>query len=88
MVKAVRDELQANLSARDAGKMQRQLNIIAGKNVGDELLQHLQAAAAYLVTTRYNFSVSPELQRWGFEVVSPRNGAANGHTNGNGQPSA
>ncbi len=87
-VKAVRDELQANLNARDAGKMQRQLSVIAGKNVGDELLQHLQAAAVYLLSTRYNFSVSPELQRWGFEVVSLRNGAANGHTNGNGQSPA
>lgn len=77
---AVRDQLRANLTARNNGKARRETSVAASRAIAGELLQNLQAAAAYLISTRYNFTLTPELQQWGFTVVAARNG--NGHGNG------
>ena len=86
---AVRDQLRANLTARNNGKARREASVAASRAVAGELLQNLQAAAAYLISTRYNFTLTPELQQWGFTVVAARNGNGhgNGHPNGNGHGS-
>jgi hypothetical protein len=80
-VRQVRDELQANLIARNAGRTQRETSIVNGRALAAELLQYLQAAAVYLLADQYRFSLSPDLRKWGFEVVALRNGYGNGNGN-------
>lgn len=83
-VRRVRDELQANLAARNDGRNQRETSIINSRPLSTELLHYLQAAAVHLLADKYGFSLTPDLRKWGFEVVARRNGHGNGHENGNG----
>lgn len=77
----VRDELQANLARRDAGKTQRESSIAAGKALTLQMHNYLQLIAAHIVAEHYQFTTTLDLQNWGFDVVT-RNG--NGHSRGNG----
>ncbi len=89
-VRRVRDGLAGNLSARDAGKNQREVCLVTGEALVNRMLNHLQAAAVHLLAVEYDYKLNPELEQWGFEVVMVRNGHSrvngNGHgqTNGNG----
>lgn len=82
-VRRVRNELAANLSAREAGQTEREVSNINSQALARKIYNVLQVGLVGLVFEVYNFNVTPELQKWGFEVVA-RNGQSNGHTNGNG----
>jgi hypothetical protein len=81
-VRRVRDELAANLSARDAGETQREVSHFAGQALARQLYNYLQVGLVELLSEVYDFNVTPDLQKWGFDVVV-RNGHGNSHTNGN-----
>ncbi|MCB0198179.1 MAG: hypothetical protein KDJ65_39930, partial [Anaerolineae bacterium] len=39
---------------------------------------HLQGAISYLMSFRYDYTITPELQNWGYEVVTRRSTSQNG----------
>lgn len=82
----MRDDLAASLKARDAGKTQRTVSVNNSHALARQLHNFLQLGLAALVSGDYDFSITPELKNWGFDVVG-RNGHSNGHGNGhsNGQ---
>lgn len=86
-VRRVRNELQANLTARNDGKDLRERSNVNSRALTTELFQQLQAAAVYLLAKEYHFSLSLDLRKWGYEVTTLRNGHSNGHGNGTGNGS-
>lgn len=90
-VKRVRDELARNLSDRNAGRTQREVSIIRAEALADKMYNHLQYAAVYLLAEEFDYTITPDLEHWGFDVVMVRtgngNGHGNGHANGNGNGS-
>lgn len=68
-VRTVRDTLRSNLNNRTAGQTEREVNIAALNGVLENLLAFVQAGLVHLLATRFNFTLSPALQEWGFEVV-------------------
>lgn len=78
----VRDELEAKLADRTAGRTRREASIAATKNLAPQMFNLLQAAVVHLWAHEFNFSLNPDLQKWGFDVIERRNGKH--HTNGNG----
>ncbi|HMR66515.1 MAG TPA: hypothetical protein PKE64_21080 [Anaerolineae bacterium] len=87
-VKRVVAGLTENLSARHTGQTQREISIVRTEALADEMYNHLQSAAVYLLTEEFKYIITPDLKKWGFDVVSIRNsngnGNGNGHANGNG----
>lgn len=83
-VRRVRDGLAGNLSARDAGRTQREVCLIAGEALTNQMLNHLQAAVVHLLAVEYGYKLSPDLEKWGFEVVLVRHGNGHSRTNGHG----
>ncbi|HMQ54589.1 MAG TPA: hypothetical protein PKE64_22175 [Anaerolineae bacterium] len=83
-VKRVRDELARNLSDRNAGRTQREVSIIRAEALADKMYNHLQYAAVYLLAEEFEYTITPDLEHWGFDVVMVRTGNGNGHANGNG----
>lgn len=84
-------EFLANLQARNAGQTKREAGISAGNALAKRLAQYLQLAAGAIVGLEYDLKITPDLQKWGFNVVErrrsnkrDRNGStpANGSTNG------
>lgn len=68
-VRTVRDTLRSNLTDRSAGQTEREVNIMALNEVLAKLLAFIQAGLVHLLATRFNLTLSPALQEWGFEVV-------------------
>lgn len=79
----LRDQFQASLAARDAGKAQRQETLAEIKTTAESLYNYLLIALHIIVEQNYEFDVSPGLEKWGFDVVWRRSGTAvNGNSNG------
>ena len=83
-VKRVRNDLAGNLAARQSGKTQREVSIIHSEALAEKMFNHLQFGAAYLLAQKFNYTITPDLEHWGFNVVLVRTGNGNGHGNGNG----
>lgn len=85
-VRRLRDDLAASLKARDVGETQRTVSVNNSHTLARQLHNFLQLGLAALVSGDYDFTITPELKNWGFDVVG-RNGQGNGHSNGhsNGQ---
>lgn len=81
----VRDGLEANLSARQAGQTQRTISTATNRTLMVQLVNHLNAAAVYLLAHRFDYTVNLELQNWGFRIVTRNghNGHEREHRNGN-----
>lgn len=76
-VMEVCEGLKANLSARQTGRTQRMISTAANRTLTAQLINHLNAAAVYLLAHRFDYTVNLELQNWGYRIVT-RNGH-NGH---------
>lgn len=81
---ALATTIQQSLTAREAGRTQREIYVRARSEAGTRLLNLLQAAAVVLVTTRYDGKVTNELQQWGYNV-SRRTTPRAEEENGNGE---
>ena len=75
---AVRHTVAAKVALRDAGQNQREAAIARANAIAAELYNHLQGAASYLLNFRYKNVITPELQNWGYVVVTRRSPAQNG----------
>jgi len=74
----VRHAVAEKLALRDAGQNQREVAIARANAIAAELYDYLQGAASYLLNFRYKNKITPELQNWGYVVVTRRNTAQNG----------
>lgn len=88
---AVRKAVAEKTARRNAGQNRRETAIARANAIAAEMYDHLQGAASFLMNFRYKNVITPELQNWGYIVVTRRsagqNGAdkttaANGSTNG------
>lgn len=68
-VRQIRDTITASLVTRSSGVTRREGSIAGIITLAYRLQQRLQAAAVYLVSKRFGYQLTPELQAWGFEVV-------------------
>ncbi|MCB9098244.1 MAG: hypothetical protein H6632_01800 [Anaerolineales bacterium] len=74
---AVRTTMAEKLARRDAGQNQRAAAVAQANAIAAELYSHLQGAASHLLTFRYNYKITPELQNWGYIVVTRRSAGQN-----------
>ncbi|MCB9100908.1 MAG: hypothetical protein H6632_15320 [Anaerolineales bacterium] len=75
---AVRNAVAEKVALRDAGQNQRETAIAQSNAIAAELYDHLQGAASHLMSFRYNYTITPELQNWGYVVVTRRSAGQNG----------
>lgn len=73
-VTQVRDELEAQLAMREAEKMKRETSVAALEALAPRVLNVLYAALVYVWARQFNYSLNPDLEKWGFDVVERRNG--------------
>jgi hypothetical protein len=83
----VRDGLEANLSARQAGQTQRTISTATNRALIAQLLNHLHAAAVYLLAHRFDYTVNLELRNWGYTIVARNGHNGPGRENRNGHGS-
>ena len=69
-VKQVYDGLRASLESRDVGTTTRKTGVAGSYEVAEALLDYLQAALAFLLVTRFDRKVTPELGLWGYDVIA------------------
>ena len=74
----VRNAVAEKVALRDAGQNQREVAIARANAIAAELFDHLQGAASHLMSFRYKYKVTPELQNWGYDVVTRRSTTQNG----------
>ncbi|MCB0163353.1 MAG: hypothetical protein KDI79_03940 [Anaerolineae bacterium] len=74
----VRNAMAEKLALRDAGQNQREVAIVRANAIAAELYDHLQGAASFLMSFRYKNVITPELQNWGYVVVTRRSAGQNG----------
>lgn len=67
----VRDELREQLDIRAAGQNQREEAVVTGNQIAADLYNYLQSAMTDLLTFKFGFKLTVELQKWGYDV-SPR----------------
>jgi hypothetical protein len=78
-VKQVYDGLRGSLDTRDLGTTERKTAVAGTYEVAEALLDYLQAALAYLLVTKFDRKVTPELGLWGFDVIArPAKASGNG----------
>ena len=75
---AVRNAVAEKVALRNAGQNQRETAIARANAIAAELYDHLQGAASFLMSFRYKNVITPELQNWGYVVVTRRSAAQNG----------
>jgi hypothetical protein len=64
------DTVQQNRSDRTEQTVRRLRNVATRTSASQQLLDALQAAAAVLIVTRYDYKVTRDLQTWGFNLVA------------------
>ncbi|HRV91622.1 MAG TPA: hypothetical protein P5526_05630 [Anaerolineae bacterium] len=71
----VRDDLRQQLDIRAAGQNQREEAVVTCNQIAADLYNFLQSAATDLLTFKFKFKLTVELQKWGYDV-SPRRTAS------------
>ncbi len=80
-VTRVYEDLCASLNQRSTGTTRRKTGVAGAAGISEALSDYLQAAVAYLLVTKFDRKVTPELGLWGFEVVArPGKATKNGDT--------
>lgn len=74
-VMRIRDELHQQLDIRAAGQNQREEAVVACNQIAADLYNYLQSAMTDLLTFKFGFKLTVELQKWGYDV-SPRRTAS------------
>ncbi len=78
-VKQVYDGLRGSLETRNLGTTERKTAVAGTYEVAEALLEYLQAALAYLLVTKFDRKVTPELGLWGSDVIArPAKASGNG----------
>ena len=72
----VRDGLREQLSIRQAGQNQREEAVANGYVIAAKMYNYLQSAVTHLLTFEYDFTLTLELQNWGFDVGPRRTGSS------------
>ena len=70
-VMRIRDELREQLDIRAAGQNHREEAVVIGNQIAADLYNYLQSAMTDLLTFKFGFKLTVELQKWGYDV-SPR----------------
>lgn len=68
----VRDTMREQLYLRHIGQNQREKSVAAGNRIAAVMYNYLQAAAVHLLTFNFDFTITPRLEYWGYNVVSRR----------------
>ena len=68
----VHEALRRQIALRQAGQNQREAAVAASYVIGVKMHYYLQAAVTHLLAFKFDFIVTVELQKWGFNVVSRR----------------
>ena len=68
-VRRVRDELKTNLTIRDTGHIKRVIGTAQRQKLAPKMLATLKLAGTYLLVKRFDVKLTPELRKWGFNVV-------------------
>lgn len=68
----VRDTMREQLYIRRIGRNQREKSVAAGNRIAAAMYNYLQAAAVHLLTFNFDFTITPKLEYWGYNVVSRR----------------
>ena len=71
-VAAARTELTEQVAAFQQATALKEAGRAASVRLATEVLVHLQVALAYLMITRLDSKVTPQLQAWGFNIVERR----------------
>jgi len=77
-VKQVYDDLRGSLETRHLGTTERKTAVAGTYEVAEALLDYLQAALAYLLVTKFDRKVTPELGLWGYDVIARPAKSSNG----------
>ena len=66
----IRDRLRKQLNIRSAGQTQREEGAASSNQITLEMYDQLQGAVVYLLNFKFSFTLTVELQNWGFEVIA------------------
>ncbi|MCB0166546.1 MAG: hypothetical protein KDI79_20125, partial [Anaerolineae bacterium] len=62
-------DVKAKVAERDAGHRGRKQSQAASMELSKQMVDHLRSAGVFLVSRRFNFKVTHDLENWGYEVV-------------------
>ncbi|MCB0179503.1 MAG: hypothetical protein KDI62_14825 [Anaerolineae bacterium] len=74
----LRDEIKAIQAASRAGYTRRKKSNAIGYALSRQMTECLRAAGVFLISRRFNYRITHDLEKWGFKVVKRVSRAGNG----------
>lgn len=72
------NDIKAKVAERDASHRGRKKSHAASMELSKQMVDHLRSAAVFLVSRRFKFKVTRDLENWGYEVVKRSTRAGKG----------